>query len=156
LRAFCKPQLEAVEASIMSIPKLVEDFYQRIWNDGNLDTATELLTPQFSFRGSLGNEMIGREAFKSYVRTVRTALVDYRCEILACVTEGNQAFAKMCFLGRHVTTFRGYAPTGKLVQWFGAALFKFEDSMIAELWVLGDLAGLDTLLRTQAAGCTQR
>jgi len=140
----------------MSIPKLVEDFYQRIWNDGNLDAATELLTPQFSFRGSLGNEMRGREAFKKYVRTVRTALVDYQCEILSCVTEGNQAFAKMCFLGRHVAAFRGHQPTGKLVQWLGAALFKFEDSMIAELWVLGDLAGLDTLLRTQAAGCTPR
>jgi hypothetical protein len=50
----------------MSTPKLVEDFYKRIWNDGNLDAATELLTPEFSFRGSLGNEMRGREAFKNY------------------------------------------------------------------------------------------
>ena len=140
----------------MSTPKLVEDFYQRIWNDGNLDVAAELLTSQFSFRGSLGSEMRGREAFKKYVRTVRTALADYQCEILSCVTEGNQSFAKMCFSGRHVGPFRGYEPTGKLVQWLGAALFRFEDSMIAELWVLGDLAGLETLLRTQAAGSTQR
>ena len=135
----------------MSTPKLVEDFYERIWNDGNLDAAAELLTPEFSFRGSLGHEMRGREAFQNYVRTVRAALADYRCDILACVTEANQAFAKMCFSGRHVGAFRGYEPTGKLVRWLGAALFRFEDSMIAELWVLGDLAGLDSLLRRQAA-----
>ena len=81
----------------MSTPRLVEDFYEGIWNDGNLDAAAELLTPEFSLRGSLGNEMRGREAFQNYVRTVRAALADYQCEILSCVAEGNQAFAKMCF-----------------------------------------------------------
>ena len=39
--------------------------------------------------------------------------------------------------------FRGYEPTGKIVHWLGAALFRFENSVIAELWVLGDLAWLD-------------
>ena len=140
----------------MSTPKPVENFYQHIWNDGNLDAAAELLTPQFSFRSSLGNDMRGREAFKNYVRTVRAALADYHCEILSCVTEGEQAFAKMRFSGCHVAEFRGYEPTGKHVQWLGAALFRFEDSMIAGLWVLGDLDGLDTLLRTQAAESTLR
>jgi len=148
--------LPAVDQSLMSTPKLVEDFYERMWNDGNLDAAAELLTPEFSFRGSLGNEMRGREAFQNYVRTVRAALADYHCEILSCVAEGNQAFTKMCFSGRHVAAFQGYEPTGKLVQWLGVALFRFEDSMIAELWVLGDLAGLDTLLRRQASGRTGR
>ena len=51
----------------MITPKLVQDFYERIWNDGNLDAAAELLTPEFSFRGPLGNEMRGRDAFKNYV-----------------------------------------------------------------------------------------
>ena len=139
----------------MSTPKLVEDFYERIWKGGNLDATAELLTPEFSFRGSLGNEMRGRDAFKNYVRSVRAALADYECEILSCVAEENQAFAKMCFSGRHVAALRGYEPTGKLVQWLGAALFRFEDSMIAELWVLGDLARLDSLLKTQAAEGTE-
>ncbi len=91
----------------MSAPKLVEEFYQRIWNNGDVDAASELLSPDFSFRGSLGNEMRGHERFKSYVRSVRGALADYHCEILSCVAEGNQAFAKMRFSGRHVAPFRG-------------------------------------------------
>ncbi len=131
----------------MSTPGLVEAFYARIWNSGDLGAATELLTEDFSFRGSLGAQMQGVEAFKQYVRSVRGALADYRCEILACVTEGNEAFAKMRFSGRHVAEFRGYPATGKTVQWLGAALFRFEGRAIAELWVLGDLAGLDTALK---------
>ena len=133
----------------MSTPESVTVFYNQIWNEGNLDVATVLLTPKFLFRGSLGKDMVGREEFKNYVRSVRGALENYHCEILSCVTEGRQAFAKMRFHGRHVAVFRGFEPTGKTVQWLGAALFQFDDSSIAELWVLGDLAGLDLLLKTQ-------
>jgi len=53
----------------------------------------------------------------------------------------------MRFSGRHVAPFRGFEPTGKTVHWLGAALFRFENGVIADLWVLGDLAGLDTILK---------
>src|SRR5215467_5254760 len=52
--------------------------------------------------------------------------------------------------------FRGYEPTGKIVDWLGAALFRFENSVIAELWVLGDLAWLDALLQAQATDRGER
>ena len=62
----------------------------------------------------------------------------------------DRAFARMRFSGRHTAPFRGFAPTGREVSWAGAALFRFADEVIAEIWVLGDLAGLDTLLAEQA------
>jgi predicted ester cyclase len=136
----------------MSIPALVETFYERLWNRGDLGASSDLLATGFRFRGSLGTEIQGHDAFKEYVRSVRGALADYRGDILACVAEGNQAFAQMRFSGRHVGPFRGYAPTGKPVCWIGAALFRFEKGAIAELWVLGDLAGLDALLSTNRRG----
>jgi hypothetical protein len=46
--------------------------------------------------------------------------------------------------------FRTYAATGKPIHWFGAALFRFEQDVIAELWVLGDLTGLDDMLKRNA------
>jgi predicted ester cyclase len=133
----------------MSTPKLVEVFYSRIWNAGDLDAAADLLTIDFSFRGSLGPELRGHEAFKEYVRSVRRSLSAYRCEILTCVAEADRAFAQMRFSGIHTAQFRGYEATGKLVQWLGAALFRFEEDCIAELWVLGDLAGLDAALEKE-------
>ena len=131
----------------MSAPRLVEAFYERIWNAGDSGAIAELLTEDFLFRGSLGSEMRGREAFRAYVTSVREALANYRCEILECVAEGQSAFAKMRFSGIHVAEFRGYAATGKPVHWHGAALFHCEDGAIRELWVLGDLAGLDAMLK---------
>jgi hypothetical protein len=40
----------------MSVPKPVETFYERIWNDGDLEAISDLLTEDFKFRGSLGME----------------------------------------------------------------------------------------------------
>ena len=131
-------------------PQLVRAFYDRIWNAGDIRAADELLAEDFTFRGSLGSEMRGREAFCDYARMVRAALGDYRCDILECVTEGNRAFAKMSFSGIHAGPFRGYAPTGKLVQWSAAALFRLKEARIADLWVLGDLIALDALLKENA------
>jgi steroid delta-isomerase-like uncharacterized protein len=134
----------------MSTPPLVEAFYSRIWNRGDLAATSELLAKDFCFRGSLGADLRGADAFKDYVREVRGALADYRCEILDCVTEDGRAFAKMRFSGIHVAPFRGYQPTGKTVHWVGAALFLFSGNLIADLWVLGDLVGLDAVLHTNA------
>jgi predicted ester cyclase len=135
----------------VSVPRLVQQFYERIWEAGDLDAAEALLAPDFAFRGSLGDALRGRAAFIEYVRGVRGALSGYRCEILDCVAEGDRAFARMRFSGRHTAPLRGHGPTGKEVHWLGAALFRFEGPAIAELWVLGDLAGLDALLRANAA-----
>jgi steroid delta-isomerase-like uncharacterized protein len=132
-----------------SLP-LVRAFYDRIWNAGDPDAVDDLLSEDFAFRGSLGAEMRGRTAFLEYVRMVRTALADYRCEILECVTEGDRAFAKMRFSGTHVGKFRGYAPTGKAIEWLGAALFRTDGPVIAELWVLGDLISLEADLKSNA------
>jgi steroid delta-isomerase-like uncharacterized protein len=131
----------------MIIPPLVDEFYERIWNAGELSAISELLSETFSFHGSLGMELQGRDAFARYVTMIRTALAEYRCDILDCVTGDNRAFAKMQFSGRHVAPFRGFEPTGKIVHWLGAALFRFENRVIADLWVLGDLAGLDMALK---------
>lgn len=131
----------------MSTPVQVETFYRRIWNGGDLDAASDLLTDAFVFRGSLGAELQGRDEFLTYVRSVRSALADYHCEVLECVTEGDRAFAKMRFSGRHVERFRGFPPTGKPVHWLGAALFQFDGLAIAQLWVLGDLLGLEAVLK---------
>jgi steroid delta-isomerase-like uncharacterized protein len=141
---------EQRRSRIMSTPTLVREFYERIWNAGEEGAVSSLLAEDFVFRGSLGSSTRGHEAFLSYVRSVRGSLAEYRCDILDCVSENKQAFARMRFCGRHVGPFRGHPPTGKLVEWQGAALFSFERGVIAELWVLGDLNGLDEVLRANA------
>lgn len=78
------------------------------------------------------------------------ALADYRCTILDLVSEGERAFARMRFEGIHRAKFLGFAPTGRRVDWAGAALFTPKSDKIADLWVLGDLQGLREQLQRNA------
>ncbi len=106
----------------------------------------------FTFRGSLGAERRGHDGFAEYVRTVRGALGDYRCDILDLVCEDPRAFARMRSSGIHPAKFLGHTPSGKRVEWTGAALFTAgDDGRPADLWVLGDIHGLLRQLEANAA-----
>jgi hypothetical protein len=95
----------------MTVPTLVRDFYERIWNAGHQSAVGELLSEGFVFRDSLGAERKGQVRFWDYVCEVRSTLADYLCDILECVSEGQLAFAKTRFGGMHVGDFRAHRRT---------------------------------------------
>ncbi len=136
----------------MSTPAAILAFYDRLWNAGDPAALDILLSSDFSFRGSLGDELVGRAAFWEYVCRLRTALADYRCNIVECVAEDGSVFARMHFSGRHVAPFLGHPPTGRTVSWSGAALFHLADGLITDAWVLGDIDGLQRVLEANAGG----
>ncbi len=124
------------------IADLVRRFYRDVWNSHDRAAMAELLTEDFRFRGSLGPENVGLEAFAAYVDSVHESLGEYRCEIEELVSEGDRSFARMTFSGIHRGRFLGHPPTGRKVSWAGAALFQESAGKLARLWVLGDLDGL--------------
>lgn len=70
----------------MSTPDLVRAFYERIWNAGDLGAAEELLASGLSFRGSLGTELQGRDAFlegDSLRRLAETESAWWNSEVMA-------------------------------------------------------------------------
>ena len=132
------------------LPEPIRSFYDELWNRVDRSRIDEILAPDVTFRGSLGDRRVGYEPFWSYVVEVTSALSDYRCRALACVRDEDRVFARMRFEGLHTAPFRGFAPTGRPVAWEGAALFQLRDRRIGDVWVLGDLQGLDALLTAQA------
>ena len=130
--------------------EIVRSFYREIWNAGRLEAIADICHRDMIFRGSLGVHKNGSEGFAEYVRQVRGALKDYRCDIEETVAEGERVFARMHFSGLHTGEFLGYAPTGARVDWAGAALFHTESGRIVNLWVLGDLHALVTQLSANA------
>lgn len=127
--------------------KTVSAFYSELWNKHDFSQIDNILHEQISFRGSLGDEKSGRVGFMEYVDGVHSMLGDYRCDIIELVSEDNKCFARMNFSGIHKGNFFGFSPTGKRVQWAGAALFSFQDETIKSVWVLGDLHNLFPQLR---------
>jgi steroid delta-isomerase-like uncharacterized protein len=126
----------------VSVRSQVERFYHQIWNVPDPGAITAVLHPDVAFRGSLGSERRGREAFAAYLGEVTGALGDYRCDIRQLVVDGAQAAARMTFSGVHRGPFLGHPPSGKRLSWAGAAFFTFDGELVRDLWVLGDLDAL--------------
>ncbi len=128
------------------VAALVRRFYADLWNAGDEAAAPGILHPDLDFRGSLNAPARGIDGFLSYFRGVRVSLRDFRCEIRSLVAEGDRAAARMLFSGWHESPLLGVAPTGRLVEWDGAAFFTARDGRLAEIWVLGDVDGLKARL----------
>lgn len=129
---------------------LVRRFYQELWGQQNYSEIGTILHPDVTFRGSLGQQKKGHQGFIEYADAVHKALADYRCIIEDLIAEENKLFAKMVFTGIHQDDFLGFKATQQTVSWMGSALFTFEEQRIVDVWVLGDLKGLESQLKAQA------
>jgi len=130
------------DAGEMEIRDLVRLFYDRLWNEVDLAVADELLHVDVTFRGSVGLGANGRREVCDYVRMITTALSGYRCDVESLIVEGDRAAAKVRFSGVHTGEFLGYPPTGRHVEWMGAAFFMATEDRLRDIWVLGDLETL--------------
>ena len=126
--------------------RIVERFYADLWNRVDLDCADDILHQDVDFRGSVGLHAHGRAAVCEYVSMVTTALADYRCDIQNLIVEQEQAAARMQFSGVHVGSLLGFPPSGRRIEWEGAAFFTARDGLLDTIWVLGDLDALRSQL----------
>jgi steroid delta-isomerase-like uncharacterized protein len=129
---------------------LVHRFYHELWNRFDKSLIPELLTADFRFRGSLGQTKTGHAQFAEYVDFVQAAFPDFSNCIEETVAEGDRLFARLTYRGTHRGELFGIAPTGRRVEYPGAALFRFRGDKIAEAWVLGDVHGLLRQLNGEA------
>jgi len=127
---------------------LVRVFYEKFWNEVDLEKADEILHPDVTFRGSVGLGARGRREVCDYVLMVTTALSGYRCDVESLIADGDSAAAKVRFSGIHTGDFLGHPPTGRRVEWIGAAFFTADESKLRDIWVLGDLESLRSQLRS--------
>ena len=132
----------------MVVRGLVRLFYEKFWNEIDLGMADEILHPDVTFRGSVGVGARGRREVCDYVLMVTTALSDYRCDVESLITDGDNAAAKVRFSGIHSGDFLGQPPTGRRVEWIGAAFFTADENKLRDIWVLGDLESLRSQLRS--------
>jgi predicted ester cyclase len=126
----------------VNVRDLVGRFYDELWNQVRLEVAPEILHPEVSFRGSVGVGASGPSQVCEYVTMITTALAGYRCDVVELVAEDVRVAAKVRFSGVHEGIFLGFAPTGRRVEWTGAAFFAADRGLLRDIWVLGDLDAL--------------
>jgi steroid delta-isomerase-like uncharacterized protein len=129
---------------------IVRRFFDEMWNPWNFAKVDEILAPEIVFKGTLGNELTGRDAFRTYMRKVHSAFPDFHNAIIEITAEDDRVVARTFYCGTHRGEIFGLAPTGKQISYAGAAFFRIKDGQVVEGWVLGDLPGLLRQLGAQS------
>jgi predicted ester cyclase len=128
----------------MNTRHLIHRFYDDAWNRWNDTTPDEILAEDFTFRGSLGDEVLGRDGWRSYRDKIRAAVPDFHNEVVDLVVAGERAAARLYYSGHQRGELLGTQGTGNWIEYAGAAFFTARVGFLTEAWVLGDL---DTLRR---------
>jgi steroid delta-isomerase-like uncharacterized protein len=116
----------------------VRRYYDELWNQWKLESAADLLSEDFRFRGSLGMVTRGRPAFADYVVMVRNAFPDFHNQIERMIVEDNQVVAQLNYTGTHRGEIFGVEPTGNSISYAGVAIFRIGGNQLMSGWVLGD------------------
>jgi hypothetical protein len=104
----------------VSISNLVERFYGELWNKWNDPAVEDTLDPAFAFRGSLGQETLGRDEWRRYRDLVHAGSADFRNEIVELVCDGPRAAARLRYTGTHTGVLLGLPATQRRFEYAGA------------------------------------
>jgi predicted ester cyclase len=133
------------------IATLVRRFYDQLWNKWDDAAVDHTLAPSFTFRGSLGQQMIGRSGWRAYRDQIRRGSSDFHNEIVTLVADRDQAAARLLYSGTHTGPLLDFTPTGRAFSYAGAAFFTATGGLLTSAWVLGDLHNLRRQLATNAS-----
>jgi steroid delta-isomerase-like uncharacterized protein len=121
---------------------IVRRYYDELWNQWDVGVAEELISPDVTFRGSIGLGTRGLDGFKAYVELIREGFADFNNTIEDLIAEGDRVVARLSYRGTHGGTVLDIPPTGKTVVYSGVAIFRIVSHKIVDVWVLGDVHGL--------------
>jgi predicted ester cyclase len=126
---------------------LLRRFYKEVYVDWNMAVVDQLVSPQFRSHDWPADGPTGPQAFRDYYAAIRVAVPDARYEVDDLIADGDRAVVRWRLLGTHLGQFGGIAPTGRPIALKGIAIYRVENGMLMERWVVSDLYGLLEELR---------
>jgi predicted ester cyclase len=130
--------------------EVIKRLYKDVLSDWNMDLVDEFVAPPFRSHDMPANSPTGPKAFRDfYSDTILSVLPDARYEMDDLVAEGDKVVVRWRLLGTHKGVYLDIEPTGKLITLRGIAIYRLENSMILERWVITDLYGLFQELKKQ-------
>jgi steroid delta-isomerase-like uncharacterized protein len=127
--------------SVEANKDIVQQFWERIWNRGELSAADELVTPDFILYLP-GNELRGPEGVKTWANVIRGGLPDVVFKIEQSIGEGDTVATRWTARGTNTGVLMGVPPTGKVVNIQGISMFRLADGRITEDRAVEDVLGL--------------
>lgn len=124
--------------------KLIERWFEEVWNQGRESTIDELFSPTGLAHG-LGDtevDLQGPAQFKPFVHNIRGAIPDIRIRIEDMMAEGDKVTVRILVSGTHQGAGLGVPPTGRPIRVAGIILVRIANGQIVEGWNSWDQLGL--------------
>ena len=128
---------------------ILRRLFEKIYNQGDLQAADEIMAADFVNHNPAPGEAAGREGFKAFVAYLRRAFADFQITVEDQIAEGDKVVTRFTISGRHAGEFAGFPPSGKLVSVPAMALHRIVDGQIREGWFNWDALGLMQQLRSR-------
>jgi steroid delta-isomerase-like uncharacterized protein len=130
--------------TLVEIKQKARQFFDDVYNQGNLDSIDSLLTPGFLYHAR-GEDVEGIENFKKWISSDRAAFPDMRFTMVDSIAESDKVASTFVVEGTHEKEFRGIKATHKKFETVGVTIFHFDGNKIKEAWVVVD--GLSAALQ---------
>lgn len=128
--------------SIEANKRLVERFFDEVYNNGNVDVADELVAPGYVSHNQLSIEVLGPDGIKAAARAQRAAFPDQRTWIDDLIAEGDRVVVRGRDTGTHTgAPFAGIEARGRSFEVTWIDIFRVEGGLLREAWLEIDVAG---------------
>jgi len=128
--------------------QVATQWFQRIWNERDESTITELMAPDAHGVHEGGVESHGPEDFRRFFQDLIRTFPDLRIEVLDIVAEGEKAYVRWKAEGCHQGDAFGIKASGQRHQFSGVSWFVVRDGRIVGG---GDCWNLNGLIARMAA-----
>ena len=112
-------------------------FIQEVFNEGKLEDAKMLLTPDIIYHGVF-EEVRGLEDFKQWIAEDRRAFPDAQFTVVDEFGEQNKVAIRWIMKATHEKEIAGLQASHEKFETHGADIFHFEKDKIKEAWTIFD------------------
>lgn len=125
--------------AIKTNKKIIERYYNEVWNQGDLDVLDEILDPRYiNHNPGLPNPTPGPDGLKPIVSAMRSGLPDLVFEIDDMLITPEKVAIRCTMYGTHLGDLFGQPSTGKKVKINQMQIEKIKNGKIIEHWRVSD------------------
>lgn len=123
--------------------RLIERYFEEVWNQGKLDALNELMHPAYvNHSPGLPDPQPGPAGLKPIVAAMRAGLPDMHYTIEDMVIAPDKVAVRVILRATHTGDLFGMAPTGRRIEVEQMQIERIEDGRIIEHWRRTDDIGL--------------
>jgi steroid delta-isomerase-like uncharacterized protein len=131
------------------------NFFEEVWNKGDVAQAASFLAPEFLSHNSLGIAIRTIDDYRRGVLGYRAAFPDLVTTVEDVIAEGDRVVARGTDRGTHLGEFMGRPATGRMVTSTWIEIFRMESGRAVEGWVETDTRALLGQLTTETPSTGQ-